>query len=264
MPRFSANLGFLFLEGSSSMIEQFQLAKQAGFKAVECPFPAHGTDIQHLLKVKDELKLDVALVNMQVSPEAKFGCASLPNHKEEFKRNFQATLEFAKLFKCPKIHLTSGKIENGAITSEHRETFLENLKYAAVHLEQENLIGIIEPINHYSVPGYFLHDYKYAIESIKAVGSNNIKIMIDLFHMQLIQGNIMNSLNDFKDYIGHVQVAQSPNRNEPDSKGELNLKYILDQLDSSFGYSSYIGCEYKPLTTSTEGLKWVKNFGYEF
>lgn len=146
MPRFSANLGFLFLEGSS-IIEQFQLASRCGFRAVEFPFPAHGTDIQHLLKVKDELSLDVALVNIQVSSEAKFGCAALPNRKEEFKHNFHATLEFAKLFKCPKLHLMSGKIENGSITNEHQETFLENLKYAARHLEQENIIGVIEPIN---------------------------------------------------------------------------------------------------------------------
>lgn len=113
------------------------------------------------------------------------------------------------------------------------------------------------------MPGYFLHDYIYAIESIKTVESKNIKLMVDLFHMQLIQGNIINSLNDFKDFIGHVQVAQSPDRNEPDSKGEVNLKFVLDKLDSSFGYSGYIGCEYKPLTTTIEGLKWTKSFGYE-
>lgn len=262
MPKFSANLGFLFLEGSS-VIEQFQLAKRAGFRAVELPFPTQGTDIQQLLNVKNELGLEVALVNIRVAADEKFGCAALPSHRENFKQNFQATLEFAKMFKCPKIHLMSGKLENKESIGEYRETYMENLKYAAESLERENIIGVIEPINHFSVPAYFLSDFKDAISVIKAVGSSNIKLMIDLFHMQLIQGNIINSLTNFKSFIGHVQVAQSPDRHEPDSNGEVNLKFILDQLDTSFGYSDWIGCEYKPLTSTVEGLKWINNFGYE-
>lgn len=260
MHKFSANLGFLFTE-ESSVVEQYQLAKSCGFRAVEHPFPARGIDHQKLLQVKNELGLELVLVNIETDPEAKFGCASLPQQQEAFKRNFHSTLEFAKLFGCKKIHLMSGKLDQPP-TSEHRETFLSNLKYAAGHLERESIVGIIEPINHYSVPGYFLHDFNFAVDAIKAVGSRNIKLMVDLFHLQMIRGNVVNSLREFRDHIGHVQIAQAPSRNEPNSPGELNLKFILDELEKT-GYTDHIGCEYKPLTTTEAGLQWINDFGYK-
>lgn len=260
MLKFSANLGFLCLEGAS-IVEQYQLARQFGFKAVEHPFPAKQIDHQKLLQVKNELNLEVALVNIETDPEAKFGCASFPQQQEAFKINFHNTLSFAKLFSCKKIHLMSGKLEH-APTREHHEAFIENLKYAAGVLEGEGIIGVIEPINHYSVPGYFLHDFKYAVDAIKSVGSSNIKLMVDLFHLQMIQGNIINSLKEFQPFIGHVQIAQAPNRNEPNTPGELNLNFILQELEK-IGYNDFIGCEYKPLTTTHEGLNWINEFGYQ-
>lgn len=261
MPKFSANLGFLFTEGAS-IIEQYELASKCGFRAVEHPFPVEGVDQQKLLETKKQLKLEVVLVNIALDSDAKFGCASLPDRREAFQENFQTTLSFAKLFGCKKIHLMSGKLEQPA-TKDHHDAFIDNLKFASTFLERENMIGVIEPINHYSVPSYYLHDFSYAIEAIKAVGSANIKLMVDLFHLQMIRGNITNGLKDFRDFIGHVQVAQAPNRNEPNTPGELNLKFILDELENCTGYNDWIGCEYKPLTTTSEGLKWLQNFGYE-
>jgi len=260
MLKFSANLGFLFTE-CTSIIEQYQLARQWGFKAIEHPFPAKQIDHQKLLEVKNQLNLELALVNIDTDPEAKFGCASFPQQQEAFKKNFHSTLDFAKMFNCKKIHLMSGKLEQ-APTKEHHETFLSNLKYAASFLEQEDITGVIEPINHYSVPGYFLHDYKYAIDAIKSVGSSNIKLMLDLFHMQMIQGNIVNSMKELQPFIGHVQIAQAPNRNEPNSPGEVNFKYVLQELEK-IGYQDFVGCEYKPLTTTSEGLTWISDFGYK-
>lgn len=260
MLKFSANLGFLFSEGAT-IIEQYQLARQCGFKAVEHPFPTKDIDHQKLLEAKNELKLEVALVNIESDPDARFGCASMPQQQEAFKKNFHTTLNFAKLMSCKKIHLMSGKLEQ-APTQDHRDTFVSNLKYAAAHLERENIVGVIEPINHYSVPGYFLNDFAYAIETIKAVGSDNIKLMVDLFHLQMLHGNVINSLKEFHEFIGHVQVAQAPNRNEPNSQGELNLKFILDELEK-IGYDGFIGCEYKPLTTTSAGLGWINDFGYQ-
>lgn len=260
MLKFSANLGFLFTEGVT-VLEQYQLAKQCGFKAVEHPFPAKNVDHQKLLEVKNALHLEVALVNIETDEEAKFGCASFPQQQEAFKKHLSNSIDFAKLFNCNKIHLMSGKLES-APSKEHHETFIANLKYAANFLEQENIIGVIEPINHYSVPGYFLHDYKYAIDAIKTVGSKNIKLMLDLFHLQMIQGNVVNSLKEFHRFIGHVQIAQAPNRNEPNSPGELNLKYVLQELEK-IGYTEFIGCEYKPLTTTEKGINWINEFDYK-
>ncbi|CAH1729098.1 unnamed protein product [Chironomus riparius] len=257
--RFSANLGFLFRE-SSNILEQYRLAKLAGFSAVEHPFPESNINHDELLAIKVESKLEVALVNIELD-DAKFGCASMPNKKNDFHQRLENTVKFAKKFDCKKIHLMSGKLESSP-TNENRETFVANLKYAAPFLEKEGMIGVIEPINNYSVPGYFLRDYKFAIEAIKKVGSNNIKLMVDIFHLQMIQGNIINSLKDFAPYIGHIQIAQAPNRNEPNTDGELNYKYILAEI-SKIGYDGYIGLEYKPLTSTVDGLKWLKEFGLD-
>lgn len=228
---------------------------------MEHPFPQQQIDHQQLLDLKNRLNLKVALVNIQTDAESKFGCASLPHKQEDFRKNFEDTVKFAKLFDCKKIHLMSGKLDHGP-TKEHHQTFVSNLKYASEILEQEDMLGVIEPINHLSVPGYFLHDYKYAVQTIKSVGSNNIKLMVDLFHLQLIQGNIVNSLKEFQPLIGHVQVAQAPNRNEPNAAGEINLKYVLQELEK-IGYNDFIGCEYKPMTTTGEGLGWITEFGYQ-
>lgn len=160
-----------------------------------------------------------------------------------------------------RIHLMSGKLEQ-ASTEEHRETFLMNLKYAAKKLESEDIIGVIEPINNYSLPGYFLNDYKYAMSVIESIGSKNLKLMIDVFHMQMICGNISNNLKDFAAFIGHVQIAQAPNRNEPNTDGELNYQYLLKRI-AEVGYDDYIGLEYKPLTNTVDGLKWLHEFGYK-
>lgn len=260
MLKFSANLGFLFSEGAT-ILEQYQLAAQCGFKAVEHPFPSKGVDQEKLLEVKNEFGLELALVNIDTDSEAKFGCASFPDQQDAFKRNFHNTLDFAKKFNCKKIHLMSGKLEH-APSKEYHETFISNLKYAASHLEREGVIGVIEPINPYSVPGYFLNNYSYAIDALKNVGSENLKLMLDLFHLQMIQGNIINSIKEFHPFIGHVQIAQAPGRNEPNSSGEVNLKYVLEELEK-IGYSGWIGCEYKPLKATRDGLNWINEFGYK-
>lgn len=256
--RFSANLGFLFRE-SSNILEQYRLAKIAGFNSVEHPFPESQINHDELLAVKIENKMEVALVNIELD-DAKFGCASMPNKIDDFRMRLENTVKFAKKFNCKKIHLMSGKLES--LTNENRETFIANLKYAAPFLEKEGIVGVIEPINNYSVPGYFLQDYNFAIEAINQVGSKNIKLMVDIFHLQMIQGNVTNSLKAFAPYIGHIQIAQAPNRNEPNTDGELNYKYILSEI-SKIGYDGYIGLEYKPLTSTVEGLKWLKEFGLE-
>lgn len=253
--RFSANLGFLFKE--SSILQQYRDARNAGFSAVEHPFPESQINHDELLAVKLENNLELTLVNIELD-DAKFGCASLPDKIEAFRQRLDNTVKFAKKFDCKKIHLMSGKLDNPP-TNENRETFIANLKYAAPVLEKEGIIGVIEPINNYSVPGYFLQDYKFAIDAIKQVGSKSIKLMVDIFHLQMIQGNVTNSLKDYAPYIGHIQIAQAPNRGEPNSDGELNYKYILSEV-AKIGYNGHIGLEYKPLTNTLDGLKWLKEY----
>lgn len=145
----------------------------------------------------------------------------------------------------------------------HENFYISNLRFAASRLAEENIIGVIEPINKYAVPGYYLHCFDHALKVIKTVNHCNLKLMVDLYHLQHIRGNITRSLEDFTDYIGHVQIAQTPGRGEPDTDGEVNLKYVLSTLENVAGYHDWVGCEYRPVAGTKDGLKWIKDFGYD-
>lgn len=154
----------------------------------------------------------------------------------------------------------AGKHSNA--TDERNEAaYISNLRYAATRLNAEGIVGLIEPINKYSVPGYYLNSFDQAIRVLKAVNSSSIKLQLDLFHLQLIRGDITHTISDVADYVGHVQIAQAPDRHEPDSEGEVNLKFALDKVEASYG--GWLGCEYTPANGTVAGLKWIKNFGYE-
>nr|XP_023020926.1 putative hydroxypyruvate isomerase [Leptinotarsa decemlineata] len=159
-----------------------------------------------------------------------------------------------------RIHIMSGVVE-GPVTSSHDTTYVNNLRYAVQLLQKENILGIIEPINSYSVPNYYMNCYKKALSTVKEINSSHLKIMLDIFHLQLIKGNIGNTIKELKEYIGHIQIAQVPNRNEPDTEGEINYKYVLETIKKE-GYDDWIGLEYKPLVNTTEGLNWIRKFGY--
>lgn len=143
---------------------------------------------------------------------------------------------------------------------EHMKTYISNLKYAAKTLTEHNIIGLIEPINKYSRPNYFLDSYEVAAEVLKKVNSSNLKLLVDVFHLQHIKGNISNTFQELSEYIGHVQIAQVPHRHEPDVQGELDFAYVFQIIKDS-GYDEWVGCEYKPKNGTVSGLKWIKNHG---
>ncbi|XP_035452835.2 putative hydroxypyruvate isomerase [Spodoptera frugiperda] len=257
--KFCANLSFMFTE-ASSMLERYALAKDAGFKAVESGFP-WGLTVEQVKDAKEKAGVEQVLINLKTGDVTKgeLGVTAVPGKENEFKENFAATVNYAKALNARKIHIMAGKLQNA--TSQNWETYENNLKYAAGVLKNENLLGVIEPINQYSVPNYFLSDFNKALDIIKRINSPNLKLMLDVFHLQQICGDISHSIANFMPYVGHVQIAQVPNRNEPDTAGEINYKYVLEQLESN-GYTDWIGLEYKPLKSSKDGLVWVKNFGY--
>lgn len=158
-----------------------------------------------------------------------------------------------------RIHLMAGKLTDKS-RSEHLKTYINNLKYASKILEENNIIGLIEPINKYSLPHYFLDNYEVAIEVLKEVNSSNVKLMMDVFHLQHINGNVTNTFKELSKYIGHVQIAQVPHRNEPDVPGELNFAYVFQAIKDS-GYDGWVGCEYKPKNNTVDGLRWIKEHG---
>lgn len=176
----------------------------------------------------------------------------------------------------------AGKLD-GQACKEHDATYLANLRAAAPILEQNNIIGVIEPINKYALPGYYLSCYDkgrtldytsrkpasincellLALNMLDAVGSDNLKLMFDIYHAQHIRGDLTNAINTLAPHIGHIQLAQVPGRNEPHSEGELNFRYILSVLANGGQYrDGWIGCEYRPAGGTVEGLTWLREYGY--
>ncbi|XP_064540731.1 putative hydroxypyruvate isomerase [Drosophila montana] len=157
-----------------------------------------------------------------------------------------------------KIHLMAGTVNNN-LENDHFKTYVSNLKKASEDLQLNNIVGLIEPINKYAIPLYFMESYTKASTVLREIKSNNIKIMVDLYHLQHICGNFTKTLEEYGNVIGHFQIAQAPNRNEPDTPGELNYDYVFKTIQL-FGYDDWIGCEYKPKTTTVEGLNWIKKY----
>ncbi|XP_055617296.1 putative hydroxypyruvate isomerase [Toxorhynchites rutilus septentrionalis] len=259
--QFCANLNFMFTE-SEDFLERYRLAKKAGFSAVEGVFPPDHVSVADVAKVRDETGLKQVLINIATGnvPNGQFGCAALPGQEVAFRENLKRTVECAKALRCEKIHIMAGKLTTPA-SAEHDATYLNNLEYAATILEQNKLLGVIEPINKYAVPGYYLACYEKAIQMIQEVNSPCLKLMFDIFHAQHIRGDITTAIKSYAPHIGHVQLAQVPNRNEPNTDGELNYPYVLDTLARN-GYNNWVGCEYKPKAGTVEGLGWLRDFGY--
>ncbi|ERL85217.1 putative hydroxypyruvate isomerase [Dendroctonus ponderosae] len=256
---FCANLSFLFKE--KPFLERYAAAADAGFRAVETGFP-FGFSKEDVVKAKISAGIEQVLINSLTGDVTKgeLGYAAVEGKKDEFRKSILTTIDYAKAVGAKKIHIMSGVVQNP--TSKNDQTLVENLKFAAELLQQENILGVIEPINNYSIPNYYLNSYEKAIEVIKAVDSAYLKLQLDIFHLQLIKGDITHTIEKVKPYIGHIQIAQAPGRNEPDTPGEINYNYVLDKIQKDAGYADWIGLEYIPLNDTVEGLKWVKNYGY--
>ncbi|XP_054731719.1 putative hydroxypyruvate isomerase [Anastrepha obliqua] len=251
--KLAANLNFLFTEGKC-ISERIRMAHRAGFKSVEIPFPKE--ELENVIAAKEETGIQIALINIDPG-DSKFGNTSWPHAKESFKSQLNETISFAKAVSCKKIHLMAG-LSQGDRTKE-LIAYKENLKYASQILEKAGIVGVIEPINKISLPSYFMNSFDTASDVIREINSKHIRLMVDIFHLQLIRGNITNAFSDFKDIIGHIQIAQVPHRHEPDVVGELDFSYIFNLIKLS-GYDDWIGCEYTPKTTTLEGLKWIQKY----
>lgn len=255
--KFAANLNFLFTE-AKTIAERIHLAHRAGFRAVEIPFPR--SEEEPVVKAKNDTGIQIALMNIALGPEdLSLGATSIPGAEKQFQTHLNETIELAKRLDCKKIHLMAGLVKSSPV-EEHSKTYQTNLKYAAALLEKENIVGLIEPINKYSVPSYFMNSYDVACSVLANVNSKNLRLMLDIFHLQLIRGNVSHAFEDFSQLIGHIQIAQVPNRHEPDVMGELNYQYVFELIEN-LKYNDWIGCEYKPKTSTVEGLKWLDQYG---
>ncbi len=257
MPKFAANLTMLFNE--LPFLDRFQAAKKAGFDAVEYLFP-YDFDKHDLRARLDRYGLAQVLHNLPVGDWAAGGRGLMifPERKAEFRDGVAKAIEFATTLGCSQVNCLSGIAPEGRDRNELHSTAVDNLRYAAGELGKRGIKLLIEPINHYDIPRFFLNTVEEAAQIIEEVASDNLYIQYDLYHQQRTRGELLATYSKFKDRIAHVQLADNPGRNEPGT-GEINYSYVFPALAAA-GYDGWIGCEYKPRTTTEDGLGWLKKY----
>ena len=255
MPKFAANLSFLFTD--VPFPERFARAAAAGFKGVEYLFPYEhaASDVAEWLRAND---LEQVLFNLSAGDWAagERGLACLPQRQGEFAESVEQALDYAMVLDCPCVHCLSGLRPAGVDEAELEATYIANLRFAADRFATIGATVMIEPINsRIDMPGYWLDDVAKGFRLLEAVDRNNVKLQYDIYHAQIIAGDLARTLEANLPRIGHIQIADNPGRHEPGS-GEINYPFLFDLLDR-LGYDGWIGCEYKPLTTTEAGLGWL-------
>jgi hydroxypyruvate isomerase len=255
MPKFAANLTMMFNE--VPFPERFAAAARAGFRAVEFLFPYDHAP-QEVARWLKENNLENVLFNLPPGDwsAGERGIASLPGREQEFRDSVARALEYALAMGTPRLHVMAGLLPQGADRNRHRETYIENLRYAARELAKHGRTLLIEPINPRDMPGYFLNSQEEGHAIRAAVGAPNLKVQMDFYHAQIVDGDLAMTFKKHVDGIGHIQIAGVPARNEPDD-GEVDYRYLFRLLDEQ-GYDGWVGCEYRPRGRTEDGLGWLK------
>ncbi|MCF7353131.1 hydroxypyruvate isomerase [Vibrio sp. CK2-1] len=255
MPKFAANLSMLFTE--VDFLQRFEQAAQAGFQGVEYLFP-YDFEASTIKGVLESNNLKQVLFNLPAGDwqAGDRGIAVDPNRVEEFQQGVTKAIQYAKALDCNQVNCLAGIVPDGVTAQQAEETFVSNLRFAAGALKENGISLIIEAINTRDIPGFFLTNTKQALDVIEKVGSDNLNFQYDIYHMQIMEGDLAPTLSEHLGQIQHVQLADNPGRHEPGT-GEINYPFLFNHLDS-IGYDGWIGCEYKPKTTTVEGLSWMK------
>ncbi|WP_159567675.1 hydroxypyruvate isomerase [Budvicia diplopodorum] len=257
MLKFSANLSMLFLE--YDFLDRFEAAAANGFNAVEFMFP-YGYSAEQLRELMENHNLQHTLHNLPAGnwEAGERGVACIPGREDEFRQGVASAIAYAKVLGNRKINCLVGKTPSGVDATLVNRTLVDNLRYAADELAKENIMLLIEPINHFDIPGFHLTGTQQALELIKQVGSDNLFIQYDIYHMQRMEGELTQTMALHADKIGHLQIADNPGRNEPGT-GEINYDYLFDVIKQS-AYDGWVGCEYKPKKRTEDGLGWLKKY----
>ena len=255
MPKFAANLTMLFNE--VGFLDRFEAAADAGVKGVEYLFP-YAFKKEELAEKLDRYGLTQVLHNLPAGnwEAGERGIACDPSRVGEFQDGVGRAIEYAQALGCKQVNCLAGKTPAGADAGRMRETFIENLRFAAGELKTAGIRLLVEPINTYDIPGFYLNRTAQAAEILAAVGSDNLFIQYDIYHAQRMEGELANTIKRYLPQIAHIQLADNPGRNEPGT-GEINWRCLFDFIDRS-GFDGWIGCEYKPATTTREGLGWIE------
>ena len=253
MPQFSANLSMLFTE--LPFLDRFEAAAKADFKAVEFLFP-YAYPVKEIRHRLDDNGLRLVLHNLPAGDwdAGERGMACDPARTEEFRSGIAQAMDYALALGVPQINCLAGKAPAGVAPQALLDTFVSNLSRAAAAFKPAGLRLLIEPINTYDIPGFYLSRTDQALAILDAVGADNAFVQYDIYHAQRMEGELAATLQKNLPRIGHIQLADNPGRNEPGT-GEINWPFLFAHLDR-IGYEGWIGCEYKPASTTLAGLPW--------
>ena len=256
MPRFAANLGYLFTE--RSLLERVTAAAAAGFKAIELQFPY---DVPPASMKGAIEKHRLTMLGLNTPPgdrEGEFGLAAVPGREKDWQLLFTRALDYATAIGASAIHCLAGKVAPDQRPAADR-VYINNLAQAADRAAEKNVTLLIEPINGRDRPNYFLNHVEHAADVIAKAGKPNIRMQFDFYHAQIVGGDLIYRLEKYLPVIGHLQCAAVPVRHEPDG-GEINFPAVFEAVDR-LGYGGWIGAEYRPRGRTEDGLGWAKNYG---
>lgn len=258
MPKFAANLWFLFQD--QAFLDRFSAAAACGFEGVEYHFP-YAHPIADVADALHGAGLTQALFNMPAGDwdagEVGIGC--LPDREQDFRDGVGLAVDYAKALGCSRLNALAGRPADGEVTAAHWDTYKDNLAFAADACAKQGIDTFIEPINAHTVPGYLLNYTMQALDLIAELDRPNLFVQYDLFHAQIMEGDLTETLKAHIDKIRHIQIASVPDRHEP-NEGEINFPHIFNLLDE-LGYDGWVGCEYHPRGDTRAGLGWGTAYG---
>jgi hydroxypyruvate isomerase len=257
VPKFAANLSMMFNE--VDFLDRFEAASKAGFHGVEYLFP-YDFDKEVLVDVLKSNNLTQVLHNLPAGDwgAGERGIACHPDRVDEFRDGVAKAIDYATGLGCKQVNCLAGIAPDDTDPKLLQQTFVENLTFAAGQLAEQGIHLLIEPINTIDIPGFYLNRTAQGLDVLKAVGSDNLALQYDIYHMQIMEGDLARTIQNNLSHIEHIQLADNPGRHEPGT-GEINYPFIFAFLDR-IGYRGWIGCEYKPATTTNEGLGWLSAY----
>ena len=276
MPKFAANLSMMYTE--LPFLNRFETAAQDGFKGVEYLFPyaypaaelaarLKACNLQQVLFNAPPGGIDAGSITKAWDVDGSRGTACIPGREAEFKAGVALALTYADALNCPRIHLMAGLIPDGLRREDAEATYINNLRWAAGEAARAGLDLLIEPINSRDIPRFFLNRQDHAHDIIERVGAANLKVQMDLYHCQIVEGDVATKIRKYLPggNVGHFQIAGVPERHEPDI-GELNYSYLLsviDEVSTQCGWQGWVGCEYRPKKGgqpggTSAGLGWLQ------
>jgi len=247
MPDLAASVSWMFNE--VALPERFALAASVGFRAVEIQAP-YSEPAELLAERVQAAGLQVALINMPVA------VAAIPGQEQAFREGLEKALAYAEALRCARIHCLAGRTDD----PEAESTFIENVRWAADEAAAHGVQVMLEPLNTVDNPSYFLTGSAQARRIIERVERENVRMQYDIYHMQIMEGRLADSIATHFDLIGHIQISGVPGRHEPDDRQEINYPYLLSKLDE-MGFDGWVGCEYRPRAGTLAGLDWARPYG---